>query len=238
MSEINYDRLALEQVRKRRLLIDRCDAYLFDLIRPFLGARVLEVGCGLGNLIPHLLDKEILVATDIEPGSIDEVNRRFGQSPNVQAQVCDISNPSAVALSRFKCDTVICLNALEHIQDDRGALANMAQIVVPGGRVVIIVPAFQFLYGTMDASIGHYRRYTHRDLAAKIEKAGLRLEKQYYFNLLGIVGWFVNGKLLRQTVPPSSQLRFYNLIFPIASKIEEFLPRVAGLSLVSISCRR
>jgi len=228
---------ALEEVRKRRLLIDRCDAYLFQQIQPFLGKRILEVGSGHGNLLSYLLDRDLVVATDIDPSSVGTIRRRFADTPNIIARLCDITSPQAIALSQYDFDTVISLNTLEHIEDDRAALRNMAQIVNHSGRVIIIVPAFQFLYGTMDSSIGHFRRYTKSDLKDKLHEAGLQVEKQYYFNLLGVLGWLVNGRLLRRTVAPVSQLRLYNLIFPVASKIESLIPAVIGLSLISIARR-
>ncbi len=226
---------ALEEVRKRRLLIGSCDAALFEQIQPFLGRRVLEVGAGHGNLIPHLLDRDLVVATDVDPGSISEIQRRFAKYPNVVSKIYDITHPSAVELHVHECDTVVALNILEHVDDDCAAIRNVTQILVPGGRAIIIVPAFQALYGTMDASIGHYRRYSKSDLASRLGEAGLRVEKQSYFNVLGMIGWFVNGKFLRQTVAPSSQLRLFNSIYPLVRRLESLLPSMAGLSLVSIS---
>lgn len=233
----NADPLALEEVRKRRLLIDRCDAYLFDQLRPHIGQRVLEIGCGHGNLTTHLLDRELVVATDVDAESVSTVQRRFGASANLVTAWCDIASPAARELGRYHCDTVLCLNALEHIADDGAALANMAAILAPAGRVIIIVPAFQFLYGSMDSSIGHYRRYTTNDLRKKLQAAGLTVRQQHYFNMLGVIGWFVNGRILRQTVPPSSQLRLYNAVFPVAAKVESLLPHFFGLSVISISQR-
>lgn len=238
MSEFaNSNTDALEEVRKRRLLIDRCDAYLFEQIQPFLGNRVLEVGSGHGNLVSYLMNRDLVMATDIDGSSVETLRKRFGHCPNIQAQQYDITEPRSLELSQLKFDTIVCLNALEHIQDDQAALANMARILAPGGRAVIIVPAFQYLYGTMDSSIGHFRRYTKSLLGQRLERAGLNVEKQRYFNLLGIVGWFVNGRIFRQTVPPSAQLRLYNVVFPFASKLESLLPGIIGLSLISISRR-
>ncbi len=228
---------ALDEVRKRRALIDRCDAYLLQEIAPYIGKRVLDVGCGHGNLVAQLLDRELIVAIDIDPSSITEVHARFGDRPNVIALVCDITDSRHCMLRQYQCDTVICLNTLEHIEDDGAALANMAEVVAPGGHVIIIVPAFQFLYGSMDAAIGHYRRYSQSELQRKLESVGLQVEKQYYLNALGILGWLVNGKILRRPVPPSSQLRLFNIVFPLVSRIEAILPRIVGLSLVSISRR-
>ena len=232
---VTSDPRALEEVRKGRLLIDRCDAYLFDQIRPFLGKRVLEVGSGNGNIVPHLLDRQLVVATDIEPQSVAEIRRCFGAHANVTALALDICSETAADLRPYNIDTVLSLNVLEHIHDDGVALSNIANVLSAGGRLIIIVPAYQALYGTMDASIGHYRRYTKGDLGRKLSHAGFQVERQFYYNILGIAGWFVNGRLLRRRVPPTSQLRLYNLVFPIASRLESLVPPIVGLSLVSVS---
>ena len=228
---------ALDEVRKRRSLLDKCDSFLFSEVAPYIGRRVIEVGCGYGNLVAHMLDRELVVATDVDPTSIDQTGRRFGHQPNVVPLLCDIAGDDVSCLQQYNCDTVICLNTLEHISEDEKALMNMSSIVHVGGYVVIIVPAFQFLYGTMDASIGHYRRYTRQGMKAKLQAVGLQVKRQYYVNVLGIAGWFVNGRILRKEVPPESQLRLFNLLYPITSRVEAVLPRVMGLSLVSISYR-
>ena len=101
--------------------------------------------------------------------------------------------------------------------------------------MIVIVPAHGWLYGTMDSSIGHFRRYTKRTMTYKLELAGFVVEKQLYLNVLGALGWFVNGRLLRQTVPPSGQLEWFNRIVPLVSWVERRVRLPIGLSLVSIA---
>jgi len=82
---------ALDEVRRRRLLIDRLDAWLFSEIAPHTGRRVLEVGCGLGNLLRHLLDRELVVCVDVSGSSVEAVQREFGSHRHVTAS-CKISS--------------------------------------------------------------------------------------------------------------------------------------------------
>jgi hypothetical protein len=126
---------------------------------------------------------------------------------------------------------------LEHIEDDATALSNMAEILCSGGRVIIIVPAHEWLYGTMDSPIGHFRRYTKRTMSQKLERAGFTVEKQFYLNSLGVLGWFVNGRLFRQTVPPSGQLEWFNKVVPLVGWVEKRVRPPVGLSLVSVAQR-
>jgi hypothetical protein len=127
------------------------------------------------------------------------------------------------------------LNVLEHVEDDVTALSNMADLLWAGGRVILIVPAHGRLYGSMDRAIGHFRRYTRRSMAHKLERVGFVVEKQFYLNLPGMVGWFVNGRLLRQTVPPGGQLAWFNRIVPVVSWVERRVRPPIGLSLVSVA---
>ncbi len=232
-----FSEAALEEVRRRRLLIDRCDAWLFSTIRPYLGQRVLEAGSGHGNLVRLMLDRELVLATDIEPSAIDLVRRQFAEHPQVHARVLDIADPGTLALKDFALDTVVSLNVFEHIEHDERAMRHAFELLTPGGRLVLIVPAHQRLYGAMDASIGHWRRYDKRMMQGKMTRAGYRVEKLAYMNALGTLGWFVNGRLLGQTVPPSGQLRLFNLVMPIVEAVESRIPPPFGLSLLAVGRR-
>jgi SAM-dependent methyltransferase len=228
---------ALEEVRRRRLLIDQCDAWLFDEIRPHLGRRVLEVGCGHGNMTRHLLDRDLVVAIDVDASSVELIRAQYSDYPNVLPCHCDICDESVRAIAIHGIDTVISVNVLEHISDDTGALVNMGRILATGGTLVLIVPAFGWLFGTMDAAIGHFRRYTKAGMVAKLKQAGLTVKQQYYLNGLGAIGWFVNGRVLKQEVPPSGQLRWFNHLVPLVAKAERLVRIPFGISLVSIAQR-
>ena len=75
-------------------------------------------------------------------------------------------------------------------------------------------------------------------MAHKLELAGFVVEKQFYLNVLGTLGWFINGRLLRQTVPPSGQLDWFNRVVPLVSGVERRVRPPIGLSLVSVAWRR
>ena len=119
----------LEEVRRRRLIINRLDAWLYDEIRPYLGRRALEVGSGHGNLIQHMLDRDLVVATDIEPSSIELLSKKFAGYGHIHARVHDIRHPVDGELRALRLDTVVSVNVLEHIEDDVAALSNMADML-------------------------------------------------------------------------------------------------------------
>jgi SAM-dependent methyltransferase len=225
----------LEEVRRRRLIIDRLDAWLYDEIAPYLGRRVLEVGSGHGNLVALLLDRELVVATDVEATSVQLLRQKYADHGHIHACLYDVRELADEQLKAFRVDTVVSLNVLEHIEDDVAALLNMAQLLSGNGCLIVIVPAHQWLYGTMDSAIGHFRRYTKRGLARKLESAGLSIEQQFYLNALGALGWLTNGRLLRQQIPPTGQLSWFNRLVPVLRWAEQRIRPPFGLSLVSVA---
>lgn len=232
---MDFDEAALQTVRETRLLIDRYDAWLFEEFKPYLGQRIFEIGCGLGNQIRYFLDRDLVVGIDISSESVTEVKRRFKDHPNVQAHALGITDTKVLSLAVSGFDTAISVNVFEHIEDDNLALTHTYSILQPGGRFILIVPAHEWLYGTMDSSIGHYRRYTKDTLTNKLEGVGFRVKHQKYINMAGALGWLINGRLLKRQVPPTGQLKFINTLVPALKGVERRLNPFFGISLLSIA---
>jgi SAM-dependent methyltransferase len=237
MTDIASKEWALQEVRERRFLIDRCDEWIYDEISPYIGLRVLEVGCGLGNLVCHLVDRDLVVGIDPDLESVERLRAAYRTRDNVQAHDLDICDPGVLKLQRLGFDTAVSLNVLEHIEDDLCALRHMRELLEPGGSLVLIVPAHPWLYGSMDSSIGHLRRYDKGAMRDKLSRVGFVPVVQKYMNALGVLGWYANGKVLRQRVPPSGQLRLFNLIVPFVRAAERILPPPVGLSLLTVARR-
>jgi SAM-dependent methyltransferase len=208
---------------------------LFEEFRPYIGKRILEIGCGLGNQLRYFLDRELVVGIDISPESVSEVKHRFQDYPNVQAYELGITDTKVLSLADSAFDTALSVNVFEHIEDDILAFAHTYSILQSGGRFILIVPAHEWLYGTMDRSIGHYRRYTKNTLARKLEDAGFGVLHQKYVNMAGALGWLVNGRLLKRQVPPTGQLKFINTLVPALKGVERRFEPLFGVSLLSIA---
>jgi SAM-dependent methyltransferase len=131
-------------------------------------------------------------------------------------------------------DTVVCLNVLEHIEDDVATLADLYAVLPAGGRLVLIVPALARLYGTLDVHLHHFRRYEKAELEEKVRNAGFALEDCRFLNRPGILGWYLNGKILRRRVLPSGQLAAFRLLLPLLKR-EEANPPPVGMSLLAIA---
>lgn len=207
---------------------------------PYVGESVLEVGCGVGNLTPYFLRARRVVTLDPLPEAITQVQRRWGHHPHLIPVVGDITDAALLdRLRPYRFDTVAFINVLEHIADDRRALAHAQALLRPGGHVLIYVPACPALYGSLDTALGHHRRYTRATLLRKVEGAGFTPLGCQPMNILGALGWWVNGRLCSCTVLPAFQVRLFDLLVPLLRPGEHLLralwPDAPGLSLVCVA---
>lgn len=226
-------------------VISQADAFnhwMYSTIRPWCQGKIFEVGSGLGNLSQFFLEKEqSIYLTDLREGYCDQLQEKFGDNPNclginqVDLVATDFETRYVDLLGKF--DTVFALNVVEHIEDDQLALTNARLLLRKGGRAVILVPAYQALYTGMDEALGHYRRYTASTLAETFDKAGLKVVHQQYFNAMGILAWWISGKLQRNTQIPGGQMRLYNTLVPVFKMIDMLVFKRFGLSTIAVGER-
>lgn len=210
--------------------------HIFETIKPFLGKKILEVGSGSGNITELLLGIGEVTATDINEKATGKLAEMYRGYLNFRAQVVDFGKARAAELIDGEIDTVVCLNVLEHIEDDRTALHNMKNVLErSGGRLVLLVPAYPALFSPLDAGLGHYRRYTKEGLRKLLEDSGFKVEELFHFNLFGIFGWFVNGKILKRRRLPVAQLSIYEFLSPLTFALEKTLKVPTGLSIIAVA---
>ena len=215
-------------------------AWQCRLVTRELGGRVVEIGCGIGNFTSRLLDREAVMALDIEPECVDRLRRRYAGHGNLHAFTCDWNAPGwdqevLPRLSGFQADSCVCLNVLEHIEDDREALRRMAAILQPGGVIVLLVPAFPSLYGPIDKLLGHFRRYTRPSIRQVAAAAGLRIKTLHYVNAIGFFGWWANAHVFRRTVHSEGQIGFFDrYLVPFSSRLEGLVKPPFGQSLLVV----
>lgn len=198
-----------------------------------LGQRVIEIGCGIGNFTGLLLDtRQAVAAIDVEPACIDRLLQRYPGRANLEAFSCDVMAPAFAALQSFGADSCVCLNVLEHIEDDLDALRRMAAVLTPGGIVVLLLPAFPSLYGPIDKMLGHHRRYTRASVAKLAEAAGLKVRTSRYLNAIGFFGWWANAHILKRTAQSRAQIEIFDrYVVPISSRLESWMHPPFGQSL-------
>jgi len=222
------------QTLQRMKKLRRYNQWIFLKFRPFLGRRVLEIGSGIGNITKFLLDRELIIATDVEPKYLALLKNTFGKYKKFIIEHLDISGAEMEHYRSYHIDSVICFNVLEHIEQDEKPLKKIFDLLEPGGRLLLLVPSHPWLYGSLDQHLGHYRRYGMRELKNKLEAVGFKIIFLTYFNRIGILGWFLNSKILRKKRLPSFQLRIYNFLVPLL-KLEKFFPLPFGTSLLIVA---
>ncbi len=229
------DQLHLEETLHRIYEMRNFNRWIYSLIEPYLGPKVVEIGCGVGSFTELLAEKDReVLALDIEPCYLERVRVNLGSNRRVAIAPYDLSRPLPPQLPAGSADAVVCMNVVEHLENDLEAFRHLVDFLAPGGRTVVLVPAFQWLYGSIDESYRHFRRYRRKPLEALARAAGVKIERTFYVNLAGIAGWWFSGKILKRKVLPPGGLQLYHKLVPVFRFLEKVTGPPAGLSLITI----
>lgn len=214
----------------------RYNAWLGTKLRPHLGRRVLEIGAGIGTITRQIAEgRELVIALEADGFYVQRLQNLFRGSPVVRPLHAPVESTDWDALSREGLDTVMLSNVLEHIEDDAGAVRRFRSVLPKGGRLVILVPALQALYGSIDEAIGHHRRYDPASLRRVIEANGFEVDHLEWLNLFGIPGWYLNSRLLRRRSVPGMQVRLYDRLAPLLARAESAFRLPIGMSLLAVA---
>jgi len=215
-------------------------AWLASCYAPHLGARVLEHGSGTGLLSEVMVKKggRRFVLTEPEAHLVDLLKERFRGHPEVEVYLGTVE-------SYFKqkggssIDSIVSSSVLEHVVDDVQCLRTMCELLVPGGKLCLYVPARPELYGEADREVGHQRRYRRRELKQKLLDAGFDIVSLSYRNLFGALPWYISGRVLRQkTINTTSMKIFDNIVFPLFRRLEDWVAPPYGMNLLAIAVKR
>jgi len=218
-------------------LLEKAIAYhrwVFEKIRPYLRGNILEVGCGIGNLTGFLLNHGKVIVSDINEGYLQMVENKYRKHPNLEGVLLWNIEQNPVQNFNMRIDTILCSNVLEHVEKDDAALNIFFQLLPEGGRLIILAPALKGLYNVLDKELGHFRRYNRAELIQKLIRNGFRICSLEYINLFGIMGWFINGTLLRRRLLSTRQIRVFNRMVPLFIRIEKIIPTWVGQSLIAV----
>ncbi len=209
------------------------NAWMADIIRPYCGQRVLELGGGVGNVTLHLVPRQTYVVADVNPLYLHQLERLRLDRPYLRVQYCDVTEAATFPSLPGGFDTVICLNMIEHLADDRAALENIRRALSPEGRAVVLVPHGPWNFGTVDTALGHRRRYTPETLTAVARDAGFEVERLVRFNRAGTPAWWLNGRVWRRDTVGLFQIRALNALTPLLRLADRVLP-LPPLSLIAV----
>lgn len=211
------------------------NAWIFDKFVNFLHGDILEVGCGIGNFTNFLTRFGNVWAIDVEKEYVIKTQKLLKEKAKIGFG--DIEN-GEYFFGNQRFDTIVCLNVLEHIKDDESALNNFFRLLKKDGRLILLVPSHKFLFGEIDKSIYHFRRYNKYEICRRLEEIGLKINKSRRLNFLGALGWFIAGKILKETSVKEKNIKIFNLIAPILLQFENLIEPPIGTSILIIAQKR
>ena len=211
--------------------------WMYRVTSSRLTGHILEIGSGIGNISEQYLnDGRKLMLSDIRDNYCQYLKQKFEHEPTCEGiQELDLVHSNFEEeymdlLGRF--DGVFALNVVEHIENDNLAIANAYKLLRKGGRLVILVPAYQSLFNEFDRSLEHYRRYTEGGLKGIFEKNNFQIVHSQYFNFAAIAGWWFSGNVLKKKTIPVGQMQIYNMLVPVFRIIDKMIFNKVGISVI------
>jgi SAM-dependent methyltransferase len=210
----------------------RFTKWMADVVRPYLGESVLELGAGTGNMTLQLIPRPSYWVSDVNPLYLDHLTKIALNRPYLQVCYTDGEKEETYPQTQ-RFDTVVCLNVVEHLADDRAALRNIYNVLADGGRAVVLVPCGPWLFGTLDTALGHQRRYSPEQLKDVAISAGFAVDSIIPFNRVGSIAWWINCRLLHRTSFGIWQIKALNLLTPLFRLMDRWLP-LPPLSIIAV----
>ena len=207
--------------------------WIIDEFKPFFGQSLAEVGAGTGNFSELLIEHiKHLVAFEPSKNMYPLLKDRFSKNPRVQT----INSTFSSECSKFKgCfDSIIYVNVLEHIENDEQELYYVYKTLKHGGHALIFVPALSFLYSDLDKKLGHFRRYYKKDLVKLVQHIGFNIRKAKYFDLAGIIPWYIVFVFLKKPITGGKVSLYDKLMVPLTQKLEWFVTPPVGKNLLIV----
>ena len=211
----------------------RLNRWMAETIEPWVGDHVLEIGAGMGNLSMKLLPRLSYTPSDVDPLHLDFLRNHFANNARVHVKEADLAREEHFQALAGSYDTVVCLNVVEHVEDDRLAMKNIFTALRPGGKACILVPQHPQLYGSLDEVLGHYRRYTKEGLREVLRDPGFRVVELFSFNRVTVPGWYWNARILKRKHFGRIQLKLFDSLVWLWRRIDRFIPW-GGTSLIAI----
>jgi 2-polyprenyl-3-methyl-5-hydroxy-6-metoxy-1,4-benzoquinol methylase len=219
--------------------------WILEIFKPFLGQQLVEVGAGLGSfsgmiLEQHACQKLSLVEPSKDMYEVLVANaRRLNSATRIDTYNETFTQAAPVIKRNGDPDSIIYVNVLEHIADDRLELETVRETLSATGHVFLFVPAFSWLYGAFDERVGHFRRYTKPELTEKLHHAGFEVILSSYFDLPGIAPWWVKYCLLKSDAMGPAGVRLYDrFVVPATRRLESIISPPLGKNVIAIARKR
>ena len=210
--------------------------WILDHFRTHVSGAVIEFGAGTGTissrLRPHV---ETLDLVEPSPNLVEHLLSRFDGDAKVTV-FCQSLEHRLSETEPGKHDSIVAVNLLEHLEDDSSAMKGFFDLLTPGGKACLFVPALPTLMSRLDHEFGHFRRYTRQSLGRLAESVGFRLVEIRYMDFLGIVPWFVLFRLGKSVSFNARAVRLYDSVgIPFTRTMERLLKPRIGKNLILIA---
>ncbi|MCX6591229.1 MAG: bifunctional glycosyltransferase/class I SAM-dependent methyltransferase [Acidobacteria bacterium] len=209
--------------------------WIAGLLRPYIGDRVLEIGAGIGNLTGLMMGRRVMyVAAEKDPLYLHALRNRFLRTPNVRVETADAGSAEDIRGLPAGFDTALCLNVLEYLEDPAATLAALRDSLADGGRLLVLVPQGKRLFGTIDETLGHRRRFSRAELEKLLTDAGFSVEVLLSLNRAGAPAWWLFGQVLGRRQINKMTLKLFDKGVWLWRRIDGLLPW-PGVSLVAVA---
>ncbi len=222
---------------------DKFNEWMYQTIKPYLVSDILEIGSGIGNISKFVInDKYRISLSDYNLAYQEHLIQTFGQLDNVSAiynidlQRKDFKKAYSHLEGKFNC--IFLLNVIEHLGDDTLAVDFCHFLLKKEGNLITLAPSYQWLFCNLDKNLGHYRRYTIKTLSKTFSSDNFIIKKKFYFNAVGVLGWFFSGKILRQQKLKKKEFKLFNKLVPVFKLADKILNKSIGLSTVVIGQKK
>jgi SAM-dependent methyltransferase len=222
---------------------DRFNEWIYDTIKPYCKGKVLEIGSGIGNISRFFLRNDFQITlSDFSQSFCEKLLDEFrdygnlGGIENLDLIDSEFDLKYKANLNSF--DTVFAINVIEHIIDDNLAIGNCFKLLKKGGKLIVMVPSYPILYNDLDKRLGHSRRYTSKTLNDIFVNHSFCIIHRQYFNFIGLIGWFVSGRIQKNKNIPQNQIRFYNRFVPVFKLVDRLIAKSSGLSIIVVGEKR
>jgi SAM-dependent methyltransferase len=231
---VDYDGHDLEALS----VLENYQRWICERLLPYLGDHAVEFGAGLGAMSQQLLDRaQRLDLVEPSVNLLPRLKTRFADDPRVNVFADTVATYSSRCTPESR-DSVVLINVLEHIEDDREAMRDLARIVRPGGHALIYVPALPVLYSALDSQLGHFRRYTRTALASAVEATPWQIVEMSYFDLLGVVPWWIINTVGGKCDFNPRMAKIYDRVcVPVTRTLETVVAPPFGKNLLLVAVR-
>ena len=210
-------------------------SWMTSILRPHLKDTVLELGAGIGNIAGRLMGKRLhYIAAEKDPLYLHALHNRFLRTPNVSVRTIDPAVPAHFDAVRSSVETVLCLNVLEYVPDPAATLRSIHATLKPEGILLVLVPQGSRMYGTIDETLGHKRRFEPSSLCEVLESSGFTVQRLYQLNKFGKPAWWLYGRVLKRKHISKITLKLFDKTVWLWRRVDFLFPW-QGLSLIGVA---